>query len=189
MVEFIGRLANYSRDFINGGSKITFETKQEMPGEIIEKLSKTEKISVKAAKYREKRSLTANGYYWVLVSKIADALRISKSYCHNQMLRAYGQPELFDGQILYVFLADTDNMERQVDESETIHLKPTSKVMQGKKGEMLRMYITLKGSHDYNTEEMSILIDGVVQEAERQGIQTMPKAEIERLVKMWQPGK
>lgn len=189
MLEFVGRLSNYSRNFMNGGRQITFNTKQEIPEEIIEKLSKAKKVSVRASKYREKRSLTANGYYWLLVNKIANALRISKSYCHNQMLRAYGQPELFDGQILYVFLADTENMEKQVDESETIHLKPTSKVMQGKKGEILRMYITLKGSHDYNTEEMSILIDGVVREAERQGIQTLPKEELERLVKMWQPGK
>lgn len=47
--------------------------------------------------HREKRSLDANGYYWKLVTEMADNLRMAKPEVHNIMLRRYGQAEGVDG--------------------------------------------------------------------------------------------
>ena len=49
----------------------------------------------------------------------------------------------------------------------------------------LSWYKVIKGSSEYDTKEMSVFIDGIVQEAEQLGIDTLPPAEIERLKGLW----
>ena len=50
---------------------------------------------------------------------------------------------------------------------------------------MYRTYMMLRGSSDYDTREMSELIDGTVSEAKQMGIETLPPHEIERMKKEW----
>lgn len=47
-------------------------------------------------------------------------------------------------------------------------------------------YKVYKGSSEYDSKEMSILIDGIISEAEELGIETLPPHEIQRLKEMWQ---
>ena len=131
-------------------------------------------------KRRKKRSLDANGYYWKLVSEMADALRISKAEVHNILLRRYGQPEGIDGRLVEVLIPDTEKAAKKALMAEEYHLRPTSFVQAGSKGQNFRAYILLRGSRTYNTEEMSILIDGAIREAEQLGIQTLTPSELER---------
>ena len=51
---------------------------------------KDKPLSITAKISRKKRSLDANAYYWVLCGRLAEALHISKSRCHNIMLARYG---------------------------------------------------------------------------------------------------
>ena len=46
-------------------------------------------------------------------------------------------------------------------------------------------YIVYKGSSEYDTYEMSVLIDGVIHEAEQLGIPTITPREAERLLERW----
>ena len=41
------------------------------------------------------------------------------------------------------------------------------------------------GSSEYNTQEMSVLIDGIVQEAKQLGIETLTPMELARLKDEW----
>ena len=43
----------------------------------------------------------------------------------------------------------------------------------------------MRGSHTYDSGEMSILIDGVVQEAKQLGIETLTPNELERMKNLW----
>ena len=138
-------------------------------------------ISITVKRFHEKRSLDANSYYWLLLSQLADAVGCSKLYMHNQMLRRYGQPEVVDDGLMYIVLPDTDEAERKADEAETYHIKPTSDVREGKDGRMYRTYIMLRGSHTYDSKEMSVLINGLVDECHDVGIETMTPNEIMRL--------
>ena len=131
-------------------------------------------------KHREKRTLSQNSYYWKLCSEVADALRMPKEQVHNEMLRSYGQVERLAGGLVTVPIPDTDKAEQEVLRSMKYHLKPTSQVRAGTKG-MYRTYVMLKGSHDMTTEEMSILVDGIVQEAKQLGIETLTPAELEAM--------
>lgn len=132
-------------------------------------------------KYRKRRSLDANSYYWILVTKLAEAIRESKSRVHNKMLRQYGQRFLVDGKPVLAVLLDTEETEKQTLEDDAIHLKQTSEVKSGKDGKLYRTYVLMRGSHDYDSREMSILIDGIISECQEVGIETMTPDELERL--------
>lgn len=131
-------------------------------------------------KHTKKRTLSQNAYYWQLCGQIADAMRMPKEQVHNMMLRSYGQVERLAGGLVTVPIPDTERAEQEVLRSMKYHLKPTSQVRAGVKG-MYRTYVMLKGSHDLNTEEMSILLDGTVQEAQQLGIETLRPIELEAM--------
>lgn len=52
-------------------------------------------------------------------------------------------------------------------------------------GKEFNHYKIYKGSSEYDTKEMSILLNGVVQEAKNLGIKTKDDIELERLIKEW----
>ena len=136
--------------------------------------------------WRDKRSLDANAYYWVLVAKLGDKLNLSKPHLHNILLRRYGQPEVIDGKMIYLVLPDTDQGARKADEAETYHIKPTSEVKTGRNGERFRTYVMLRGSSTYNTEEMAHLIDGLVSECKEAGIETATPEELSRMLELYE---
>lgn len=131
--------------------------------------------------HKERRTRSQNAYYWQLVTKMADKLRESKNRIHNEMLRSYGQLLYIDGQLVTTYIPDTEDAETTALEASEFHIKPTSQVKTGQKGQTLRTYILLKGSSDYDTAEMSALVDGAVSEAKTLGIETLTPAELERM--------
>ena len=117
--------------------------------------------------YKQKRSLTANAYFWVLVNEIANVTRQSKDEIHLQMLKEYGQNEVF-------------SIRSDIDVSR--YLKYYEEIGKGKvNGKEFTHYRVFKGSSEMDSREMAILIDGVVQEAEQLGIPTLTPNEIARL--------
>ena len=55
-------------------------------------------------------------------------------------------------------------------------------MLQGKEFTHYRVY---KGSSEYDSREMAVLIDGIISEAKELDIETLPPAEVERLKEMW----
>lgn len=121
--------------------------------------------------HKEKRSLNANAYTWVLIGKIADAVRASKDEIYLIMLKRYGQHEVF-------------SIRSDIDVSG--YFKYWDEIgrstLNGKEFKHIMVY---KGSSQYNTKEMAVLIDGIVSEAEEMNIETLPPNEIERLKTAW----
>ena len=121
--------------------------------------------------HHEKRSLTANSYYWRLVTDLAGVMRVTRQEMHEIMLRRYGQYLTdADGNILCVLVDPKTNM-AQFDghfEFDTIA------------GEFAR-YRVIKGSHLYNTAEFSRLLDGLISDSKEAGIETLTPDELERL--------
>ena len=175
-----GRLSGVSQDVITGDRTITFSVSEGKINEIANLRDKD--LSIKVTQYRKHRSLDANAYYWTILSKLAAKLRVSKPYLHNIMLRKYGQEELFSGKIAYTMLPDTDETSEKIAEMQEAHFAPTSNVIPGKDGINYRSYKLLRGSHSYNSKEMSELINGLVDDAQAAGIETLTPAEIERMM-------
>ena len=79
-MEFTGRAVGVVKDYGDSGKfKITFEVNEDAAiKEHYDSIKDLDKLSIKAVKYRKKRSLDANAYAWVLMSKIAAVLNTSK---------------------------------------------------------------------------------------------------------------
>lgn len=131
--------------------------------------------------HREKRSLSQNAYYWVLVGKVAKKTRIPAAEIHNLNLRDMGLVLRVNDCLVPVYLPDTEKAEKTALNAEMYHLKPTSQVKEGKDGKIYRTYVMLRGSSDFNTNEMAALLALMVQEAKAQGIETMTPAELAHL--------
>ena len=177
-----GRLVDLSMG-MNRKQRITVEVNEDFEEKFCK--LKDSDLDIEIKKHRQRRSLDANAYYWVLITKAAKRLRISNNRVHNLMLRRYGAPEVIDGQVVYLVLPDVDEAEERVLESETYHIRPTSQVKTGKDGKQYRTYIMLKGSSEYDTAEMSRLINGIVDECKEMGIETMPPDQLEALLEGW----
>ncbi len=145
-------------------------------------------MNLKAVRYKKKRSLDANSFYWALLYKLAEKERVSSRWLHNDLLRECAVPQLFDGKVVYTFLPDTDEAAHTADESMTYHIKPTSQIRAGKNGNPdFRAYQLLKGSSEFDSAEMARLIDCLVQRCKDSGIETMTPEEINRMVTAWRP--
>lgn len=153
------------------------ELQFDRPPETIEKyVDKDLDITLKL--YKEKRSLNANAYFHVLVEKIAGVHNVTHTEIHNQLIADYG---FMDEEITNIILDDAIDWRR----IETLHLKPTSATRMMDNGRLYRVYYVMRGSHTYNTAEMSRLIDGTVSEAKELGIETLTPDELERMKQAW----
>lgn len=123
--------------------------------------------------HKEKRSLNANAYAWKLITEIGNATRLSKEEVYLDMLKHYGQSEI----VSVLSNIDVSGYFKYYEAIGTAKL-------QGKDFTHYKIY---KGSSEYNTYEMSVLIDGIVHEAEQHDIQTLTPAELSRLKEMWKP--
>ena len=151
-MKFTGRLKEPIIDYLTGRLTILFEPCEDFR-QTYEALKGCEKLSLEIKRYRRKRSLDANAYYW-----------------HNMMLCRYGQPEIFEGKAVYMTIPDTEAAEKKVANATDYHLQPTSQVREGNDGIMYRTYKLLRGSHTYNSEEMARLIDGLIGSCKDAGI-------------------
>ena len=168
---------NIVQDILNGGFVIQMHVTEIPTG--VETLREGP-LAVSVTKWRERRTLTANAYYWVLVSKIADIAGLPTQKVHNMLLRRYGVPETMDGDLMTVFIPDGEDEEVLM--KELYHLKSTSLTKTGKDGKVFRAYILLKGSSSMDSKEFSTLVDGTVTEAKDLGIETLPSEELERMM-------
>ncbi len=121
--------------------------------------------------YKEKRSLNANNYAWKLITEIGNIQRLSKEEVYLQMLKDYGQSEI---------ISIKDGIEI-TGYFKYYELAGTSKLNDVK----FNHYKIYKGTSEYDTKEMSIFIDGVVQEARSLGIDTRTPEQIEELKRLW----
>lgn len=171
-MECTGKVTNISRDWQTNKLNITFSLNERVEGEI-DKIKDCEKLSIKAVKFRKKRSLDANAYMWVLLTKIAEAIHSSKDEVYLEMLSRYG---VFTHIIVKHSVVEKVKSEwRTVRELGEINVNGTS-------GVQLQCYF---GSSTYNAKEMSVLIDGVVREAKELGIETATPEELEQMKKEW----
>lgn len=138
-----------------------------------EVVAKGKVLAVEIKQYRKKRSLDANGYLWVLLQKIAEAVNSSKNEIYLQMLERYG---VFTHIVVKPHMVDKVKQEwRTVRELGEVAIN-------GKTGVQLQCFF---GSSTYDTKEFCTLLDGVISEAKELGIETMTPDEIARLKDEW----
>ena len=178
-METTGKLTSIARSVASGKLMVTFEI-DNLAVDDINSLSGLD-LDIKAVKHRPRRSLDANAYFHVLVGKIADQLRLSKTYVKNMMIGHYGQQDFMeDGSPI---ILKTNIQPDKMAEQEYLHCLPC-RVSVENDIEVI-FYKVFRGSHTYDSKEMSILIEGTVNEAKELGIETIPPDELERMIGRW----
>ena len=120
--------------------------------------------------HKDKRSLDQNAYCWKLINEIANRVRKSKEEVYFDMLKSYGQ-------MSEISMLSSINPIGYFKYYETV----SKRMFNNNEFTIYRIY---KGSSEYDTKEMSIFIDGVIQEAHQLGIQTLTPSQLAELKNM-----
>lgn len=110
---------------------------------------------LEVTEHRQKRSLDANAYCWVLINKIADAIRITPKEIYRQAIQNIGG----NYEIIPIKEESAERF-RQIWESQGLGwpcVDMGNSKIQGYRN--LRAYY---GSSTYDTRQMSVLIDNLV---------------------------
>jgi hypothetical protein len=135
-------------------------------------------LAVEISKQKKKRSLDANSYAWVLITKIADTLRTSKEELYIEMLKRYGQREKE-----LISIIDDEKALEMIHKALNNHC---CVVGEGSiNGKQFKHLAVLIGSSQYDTRQMAILIDGIVSEAKGLDIETLTPKELQELKSSW----
>lgn len=127
-------------------------------------------------RHHERRSLDANAYFHVLVDKIAKALKRSVYDIKTQMNLEYG-----------TYAKDESN--NKVAGFKALkdipigkycrYANPIGEVVED--GKVFIKYLIRKDTHELDNKEMAQLIDGVIQEANDLGIETLTPSQLATL--------
>lgn len=171
----IGIIEDISIDYKTQKPKILLVLNERECISSLEEL-KEDKLSVEIKKYRNKRSLDANAYMWVLISKLEEKVNIPKDIIYKDAIRNIGVYEVIPvkNEAVDRFIeAWTKNGLGWVCETTKSKLEGYTNIL------------AYYGSSTYNTAEMSRLIDLIVQECKQLDIETMSKSELDSLIESW----
>ena len=122
---------------------------------------------IEITRYSEKRSKEANNYLWEICTKMANKVASDKDSIYLMMLKRYGV-----GGVLKV----PDKCEKEVKQM-CDHWEDHEK-MEGEDVKYIRFWV---GSSKYNTQEMFILLRGLVDEATNAGVDCRTPDEIAQM--------
>lgn len=168
-MKLTGKLADISKDFITNKLKITFYINQQLDD--FEEIENVELLDIEAKKHRNKRSLDANAYAWKIITEMADSLRRNKDEVYQDKLFEYGQ----------VMMVPTKKGEKP-DGFFKYYRFFQDGILNGKECDW---YKVAKGSSDFDSKEMGIFIDGIVQDAKELGIVTDTPEQIAMYKEAW----
>lgn len=135
---------------------------------------KEDSVDITIEKHKEKRSKNANGYMWVLCEKIAQKINVTKNDVYKQAIREVG---------VFQDIAISEK-------AKNTFIKVWEAYGTGYFVEDFGLYLrAYYGSHNYNTAQMSRVIDYIVSEAKALNIDTLTPNEIINLVNLWESVK
>lgn len=147
---------------------------------IVEQLKNENKLNVELKKWYKKRSKDANAYCWVLCDLIAKELSKDGTVLTKEKIYQDGILQIGTFEPMIIEERAYENFKR-VWENQGLGflIQEVSK-----KDKCVKVHCYY-GSSTYNTKEMSLLINLLVELAKSLNIETKSKAEIESLLKEW----
>lgn len=172
--ELTGKIANFSIDYKTKKATVTLELNEKKTAMMMyDNLNLVDKLAIKVDKYREKRSLDANSYAWLVIGKIADCVGASKDEIYLEMLKRYGQ----------TYVTKVKHEEVELFKCANKYYEEHEKLESEEKAQYFRVWV---GSSHYDTLQMSRFIDGIVSEAEDLDIPTKTPNQIAEMVSLWE---
>lgn len=173
-----GEIRDISIDYISNKPKITLLLNERDCLNLLETL-KDNKLSIEIKKWRKKRNLDANSYCWVLCDNIAKELSKENITTKEEIYKdAITQVGTFEPMI--VEEKAFDNFKR-IWEKQGLGF-----IVQevSRKDKYIKVHCYY-GSSTYDSKEMSLLIEILVQLAKSLNIETKQQAELDSLLRSW----
>ena len=176
--ELSGKIADMSFDFVSGKPKLTLSINERKSAEMLyDELHACDKLSIKIGKHREKRSLDANAYFFVLADKLAAKLNTTKEEVYRNAIKEIGG-------VSEIVCVKNEAVERLCAGWSNNGLGWQTDTFQSKI-EGCTNVILYYGSSTYNTEQMTRLISNIVQDCKDVGIDTRTPDEIAQMLSLW----
>lgn len=171
-MEFTGQLRGLTKDWESGEWRVSFSVTETDALEAANEL-KDSLLVVTAKKYRKKRSKDANAMLWACIADIAKSTSQDKWEVYLQLLKRYGKCTSISirADALEAFKATWREIE-VVGEFEEY-------------GQKMFSVLCYFGSHLYNSEEFSRLLEGTIEEMKEIGLQPPPSKEMRRALELW----
>lgn len=188
MSDFTGRIESLNVDFFTGKAKLTLEINEKTSiMKAYDEFHDCEKLSIKIDKFREKRSLDANSYFWLLCGKLAEKLtdekvKYTKEDIYIKVIKEIGVYKDFQN----LSPADAKTLRHAWEMLGTGWITEQVDYMQDGENVSVRCYY---GSSQYNTKQMSRLIDNIVQDCEAVGIETKTPDQLAEMLSLWKAGE
>ena len=170
-----GRLVSINRDYSMQKDKLTIVVNETLNADQMQEYFE-KPLDIKIDVARKKRGLNANGYAWALLGELQEKLKIPKEEIYKEYVRRCGPFEV-------VPIKD-EAVERFVESWGNNGLGWVCDTTKSKLDGYTNV-ITYYGSSTYNTKEMGVLLDTIVEDCIEQGIPTKRKEEIENLLEEW----
>ena len=178
MYDLTGSLAYNVSFTAKGNPIISIELNERVPAlQMVDELHGADKLSIKIGKFKQKRSLDANAYAWVLISRLAEKLNIPKTDIYRQAIKEIG------GNSDTVCIQDKavsslrDGWERN-------GIGWMTETMPSKLDGCTNV-VLYYGSSTYDSSQMHRLLDFILAECRLQNIDTKSKEEIDSLLRQW----
>ena len=161
----------------SGGTWLCLRTTRREAMQVCNELKQDTTHNVTIKQERKKRSLDSNAYAWVLMDKLAEKLRKPKTEIYREYIKDIGgnsetvcvlekaAKKLCDGWSRNGLGWQTDQLPSKLDGCVNV--------------------VLYYGSSTYDTEQMSRLIDLIVEDCKLQGIETLPPDKLALLVEEW----
>lgn len=141
---------------------------------------KGKKVRADLREFRPSRSRNANAYAWELIDLIAARMSLPKTDVYRSAIQDIGGVSFsaeMESEAIPLF--------RQI--WERGHIGRQVVVVPGTRDESTEVVRIYFGSSEYDTAQMSRLIDHLIQDAESLGIPTLPDPERQKLLDRWKP--
>lgn len=146
------------------------------PGEKLGELIADKTYTVEIKRKRKKRSLDANAYYWELCGKLAQRMGVTSGEVYRRHIVDMSNYETYcmmnAAVEAFSRLWCSDHYGRSIDTRES-------------KIPGCMTVLAYYGSSDFDTAQMSRLIDNCVQDCKALGIETRPEEEVQSLLARW----
>lgn len=130
-------------------------------------------------KHRDKRSLTANNFAWVLIDKIAAEMHLRKTEVYLNEIKEIG------GITTCVAVRD-DIVDEYIEAWKRGHIGRDAWVVPSREDKPGWSVVKIRlGSSDFDTDQMHTLISNLIQQAEELGIPTISPEEEQKMIGNW----
>ena len=182
MYELTGKIANVTMNYFNQKMQVTLElNERNTTMDMLDELKGQEKLTLKFGKFKQKRSLDANAYAWVLIGKIAEKTNVPKNDVYLEAIRNMGgnyeivccQDEAVDSLCRIWKAKGSKDGPGWITETAPSKIEGCTNVW---------LYY---GSSVFDVDQMNRLISNLQQDCLALGLEVKSQAEIDSLLNSW----